>query len=172
MRKAAEVAGKGKKGAFGHFGQRGQARLVDVSGKDVTWRQAEAGGRIRMNPAAARLLKSGKAKGDALAAARIAGIMAAKRVKEIIPLCHSLNLESAGVDIFAVRGGVEVRAWAKSWGKTGVEMEAMTAASVALLTVYDMCKSADRGMSIGPVRLLSKSGGKSGTYRRPSRGKR
>ncbi len=125
-----------------------------------------------MKPTAVRLLKSGKAKGDALAAARIAGIMAAKRVKEIIPLCHSLNLESAGVDFFLARGGIRVRAWAKAWGKTGVEMEAMTAASVALLTIYDMCKSADRGMSIGPVRLLGKSGGKSGTYRCPSRARR
>ncbi len=146
--------------------------MVNVASKEPTLRQASACGEILMRPAALKLLKSVNPKGDALAAARIAGIMAAKRTGDLIPLCHSLSLEAAGVDFRFMRRGIQVRAWVKSWGKTGVEMEALTAATVALLTLYDMLKSADRGMVIGRVRLTFKAGGRSGAYeRRPRKGR-
>lgn len=142
--------------------------MVDVSDKLVTEREAVARGRIRMQPATLRLIRSGKiGKGEVLAVARLAGIMAAKRTAEWIPLCHPLPISVAGID-FRVRGpGVlEVEARVKVSGKTGVEMEALTAVSAAALTVYDMCKAVDRAMVISDIRLMEKRGGRSGEFRR------
>ncbi len=142
--------------------------MVDVSEKAVSERVAVAAATVQMQPATLRLIRSGKiAKGEVLAVARVAGIMAAKRTPEIIPLCHPLPVEVAAVD-FRPRadGRLEIEATVKVSGKTGVEMEALTAVSAAALTVYDMCKAVDRGMTITEVRLLEKRGGRSGTYRR------
>jgi cyclic pyranopterin phosphate synthase len=140
--------------------------MVDVSDKAPTERVAIAEGRIRMRPATLATVKRGNAKkGDVLGAARLAGIMAAKRTHELIPLCHPLALSKVAVDIEPIRGGLSVRATVKVTGKTGVEMEALTAVSVACLTIYDMVKAVDRGMTIEGVRLIEKRGGKSGTYR-------
>ncbi|TCL73166.1 cyclic pyranopterin monophosphate synthase subunit MoaC [Hydrogenispora ethanolica] len=149
-----------------HLDQSGRARMVDVSAKDATAREAVAAGFVTMNPATLRLLSEGSPKGDVLAAARIAGIMAAKRTSELIPLCHNVPLESVGVELTAdaEHYGVAIRATARCSGKTGVEMEALTAVTVAALTIYDMCKAVDRSMVIGEVRLLRKSGGRSGVY--------
>jgi cyclic pyranopterin phosphate synthase len=141
--------------------------MVDVSAKPVTEREAVARGRIRMQPQTLRLIRSGKiAKGEVLAVARVAGIMGAKRTAELIPLCHPLAVEVATVD-FALRGRdtLEIEARVKVSGKTGVEMEALTAVSVASLAVYDMCKAVDRGMVIGEIRLMEKRGGRSGEFR-------
>ena len=151
-----------------HVDARGRARMVDVGAKPVTERVAVAAATIRMQPATLRLIRSGKiAKGEVLAVARVAGIMAAKRTAEIIPLCHPLPIEVAGIDFTLRSGGcLEVEATVKVTGKTGVEMEALTAVAVAALTVYDMCKAVDRGMTITDLRLLEKRGGRSGTYRR------
>ena len=150
-----------------HFDERGAARMVDVGAKDVTRRVATAAGSIRMQPDTLKIVLAGTAKkGDVLGVARIAGIQAAKRTAELIPLCHPLALDSVTVD-FAVdeeSARVECRATVECTGRTGVEMEALTAASVALLTVYDMCKAVDRGMVLGEIRLVEKRGGKSGTY--------
>jgi cyclic pyranopterin phosphate synthase len=149
-----------------HLSKRGEARMVDVSDKAPTERVAIAEGRIRMRPATLALVRKGNAKkGDVLGAARLAGIMAAKRTHELIPLCHPLALSKVAVDIEPIRGGLSVRATVKVTGKTGVEMEALTAVSVACLTIYDMVKAVDRGMTIEGVRLIEKRGGKSGTYR-------
>jgi cyclic pyranopterin phosphate synthase len=149
-----------------HLSKRGEARMVDVSDKAPTERVAIAEGRIRMRPATLALVRKGNAKkGDVLGAARLAGIMAAKRTHELIPLCHPLALSKVAVDIEPIRGGLNVRATVKVTGKTGVEMEALTAVSVACLTIYDMVKAVDRGMTIEGVRLIEKRGGKSGTYR-------
>jgi cyclic pyranopterin phosphate synthase len=149
-----------------HLSKRGEARMVDVSDKAPTERVAIAEGRIRMRPATLATVKRGNAKkGDVLGAARLAGIMAAKRTHELIPLCHPLALSKVAVDIEPIRGGLNVRATVKVTGKTGVEMEALTAVSVACLTIYDMVKAVDRGMTIEGVRLIEKRGGKSGTYR-------
>jgi cyclic pyranopterin phosphate synthase len=145
--------------------------MVDVSAKLVTQREAVARGTIRMRPQTLRLIRSGKiAKGEVLAVARIAGIMAAKRTAELIPLCHPLPIEVAGID-FTVRGrdSLEIEAWVKVSGKTGVEMEALTAVSAAALTVYDMCKAVDREMVISDIRLMEKRGGRSGEFRRPEK---
>jgi cyclic pyranopterin phosphate synthase len=142
--------------------------MVDVAAKDVTERVAPASATVRMRPATVRLIRSGNvAKGEVLAVARIAGILAAKRTAEIIPLCHPLPIEVCGIE-FAPRseGRLDIQATVKVSGKTGVEMEALTAVSAAALTVYDMCKAVDRGMTITDVRLLEKRGGRSGTYRR------
>ena len=150
-----------------HLDDKGQARMVDVSAKDVTTRQATARGRIAMQAETLALITEGRAKkGDVLAAARIAGIMAAKKTHELIPLCHPLLISGVSVDFTpdAKAGLIEVEATVKVEGKTGVEMEALTAVSVACLTIYDMCKSADRAMRIGDIRLVEKSGGKSGHY--------
>jgi cyclic pyranopterin phosphate synthase len=150
-----------------HIDERGRARMVDVSAKPVTEREAVARGRIRMQPQTLRLIRSGKiAKGEVLAVARVAGIMGAKRTAELIPLCHPLAVEVATVD-FALRGRdtLEIEARVKVSGKTGVEMEALTAVSVASLAVYDMCKAVDRGMVIGEIRLMEKRGGRSGEFR-------
>lgn len=150
-----------------HIDESGRARMVDVSAKSVTEREAVARGTVRMQAQTLRLIRSGKiAKGEVLAVARVAGIMAAKRTAELIPLCHPLPVEVAGID-FTVRGpgALEIEARVKVTGKTGVEMEALTAVSVAALTIYDMCKAVDRGMVISDIRLMEKRGGRSGEWR-------
>lgn len=149
-----------------HLDSQGRARMVDVGGKAETQRVAIAKGRIRMNAATLAALRDGTApKGDVLAVARIAGIMAAKRTAELIPLCHPLALDAVSVEFAFVEDGVEARATASLTGRTGVEMEALTAVSVALLTVYDMAKAIDKGMVISDIRLIEKRGGKSGDWR-------
>ena len=150
-----------------HFDESGNARMVDVGDKDVTERVATAKASVVMLPATLALIRDKKAaKGDVLAVAQLAGIMAAKKTPDLIPLCHPLALSSVDVTLTLdeTRSAVDIEATCKLKGRTGVEMEALTAASVAALTVYDMCKSVDRGMVISDVRLLHKSGGKSGTY--------
>lgn len=151
-----------------HIGATGEARMVDVGGKEYTSREAVAAGSIRMQAQTLELILSGNAKkGDVLGVARVAGIMAAKKTSELIPLCHPLALTKVEVEIKPDHAlpGLQVRATAKVNGQTGVEMEALTAATVACLTIYDMAKAADRGMEITSVRLLEKSGGKSGLWR-------
>ncbi len=152
-----------------HLDDQGAAHMVDVGAKDVTRREATATAIVSMQPATMALLSAGgHKKGDVLAVARVAGIQAAKRTADLIPLCHPLMLDAVSVD-FELRveaSEVLVRATCGLAGRTGVEMEALTAASVAALTIYDMCKAVDRGMQIGPVGLQHKSGGKSGTWRR------
>ena len=150
-----------------HFDAQGQAHMVDVGAKPATHRVAIATGRIEMQPATLALVESGTAKkGDVLGVARIAGIMAAKRTSELIPLCHPLALTRVAVEFALQReaSSVQCTATVETVGPTGVEMEALTAVQVALLTIYDMCKAADRGMSIHDVRVLQKHGGKSGSY--------
>lgn len=149
-----------------HIDDRGAARMVDVGGKPVTAREAVATGRITMSAAAARAIRDGAAaKGDVLAVARVAGIMAAKKTADLIPLCHPLPLTRVAVDLAADDAGVTVTATCATEGKTGVEMEALTAASIALLTIYDMAKAIDKAMVVESVRLVSKTGGKSGDFR-------
>jgi cyclic pyranopterin phosphate synthase len=151
-----------------HLGRRGEARMVDVGAKDDTERVAVAEGRVVMARKTLRAVLQGDArKGDVLGVARVAGIMAAKRTHELIPLCHPLLLSQVAVDLEAdpTLPGIAVRATVRVRGKTGVEMEALTAVSVACLTVYDMAKAIERGMRIEGVRLVEKSGGKSGRYR-------
>jgi cyclic pyranopterin phosphate synthase len=154
-----------------HINEAGDAVMVDVSDKAVTARTAIAEGFVSMAPETLALVTTGEAKkGDVLAAARLAGIMAAKRTHELIPLCHPLAITKASVD-FETRdapSGIAVKAEVKVSGQTGVEMEALTAVSVACLTIYDMLKAADRGMVIGPVQLVEKTGGRSGTWRTTS----
>jgi len=140
--------------------------MVDVAGKPATVREALAECIVRMAPDTLRAVKDGTPKGDALQVARVAGIMAAKRTSELIPLCHPLPLTSVTLDFEFVRGGVRILARARVVGQTGVEMEALTAASVAGLTLIDMTKGIERGVSIESVRLLEKSGGRSGTWKR------
>jgi len=152
-----------------HFNEAGRARMVDVSGKEHTSRQARAGVTVQMKPETLRLIREGKmAKGDVLAVAQVAGIMAAKQTPSLIPMCHPLLL--AGVDISfcfdETDSTLRIEVCVQVDGQTGVEMEALTAAAVTALTVYDMCKAVDRGMKIGNLRLLEKAGGKSGHYRR------
>lgn len=148
-----------------HLDEEGRLKMVDVSGKERTERVARVRGEIRMDPATARLIVDNKvAKGSVLEAARLAGIMAAKRTGELIPLCHPLNLTAVSVDFQVGEDRVEVEAEAKINDRTGVEMEALVAASTALLTIYDMCKGVDRGMVIGQLRLMEKRGGRSGTW--------
>lgn len=149
-----------------HFDEAGRAAMVDVSGKAETSRTAIARGRIVMAPETLALIRGGQVgKGDVLGVARLAGIMAAKRTSDLIPLCHPLMLAKVTVDLEpAGTDAIEIEATVKVTGQTGVEMEALTAVTVAALTVYDMCKAADRGMRIEAVRLVHKSGGKSGTY--------
>lgn len=151
-----------------HLDEKGAARMVDVSGKDVTERVARAAGFVKMKAETLALVETGEAKkGDVLATARIAGIMAAKRTPELIPLCHPLAITKATVE-FAISHapvGIAVVAEVKVSGQTGVEMEALTAVSVACLTIYDMLKAADKGMIIRDVRLIEKKGGKSGHWR-------
>ncbi|HKY82492.1 MAG TPA: cyclic pyranopterin monophosphate synthase MoaC [Sphingobium sp.] len=149
-----------------HLDEDGSARMVDVSAKAVTVREGIATGHIAMSEEAAAAIAQGLVKkGDVLAVARVAGIMAAKRTADLIPLCHPLALTSVTVDFDLDKAGVTVTATAKTAGQTGVEMEALTAASVALLTIYDMAKALDKAMVIGGVRLLAKTGGKSGDWR-------
>jgi cyclic pyranopterin phosphate synthase len=153
-----------------HFDERGAARMVDVAGKAETHRGAVAGGRIRMLPATLELVAAGGAKkGDVLGVARVAAIMAAKRTSELVPLCHPVPLTSVAVEFSLDRdaSAVECRATVECTARTGVEMEALTAVQVGLLTVYDMCKAVDRGMTMEAIRLLEKRGGKSGDYRAP-----
>lgn len=155
-------------GRLTHIGADGQANMVDVGDKAETTRTAVATGTVTMLPATLAMIVEGDArKGDVLGAARIAGIMAAKRTHELIPLCHPLLLTKVTVDIEPDEAlpGLRVTALARVTGKTGVEMEALTAASVACLTIYDMAKAVDRGMVISGIRLLEKTGGKSGDYR-------
>ncbi len=151
-----------------HLGRGGEARMVDVSGKAATERTAVAEGRVAMARKTLDLVRAGNAKkGDVLGAARLAGIMAAKRTHELIPLCHPLAIAKIAVDIDedSERPGLIVRATVKVTGRTGVEMEALTAVSVACLTIYDMVKAVERGMRIEGIRLIEKRGGKSGHYR-------
>src|ERR1700674_267605 len=162
------MARKSDKPTLTHIDARGEARMVDVSAKPATERTAVAEGRVVMSKATLALIMSGNAKkGDVLGTARLAGIMAAKRTHELIPLCHPLMLAAIDVELApdASLPGIRVRATAKVTGRTGVEMEALTAVGVACLTVYDMVKAVDRGMRIEAIRLLEKSGGRSGHYR-------
>jgi cyclic pyranopterin phosphate synthase len=154
--------------ALTHIGASGEANMVDVSAKASTERVAVAAGKVAMRAKTLALILSGDAKkGDVISAARIAGIMAAKRTPELIPLCHPLALTSVAVDVSPdpALPGLSVRAEARTQGRTGVEMEALTAVSVACLTIYDMAKAVDRGMRIEGVRLIEKRGGKSGVWR-------
>ena len=151
-----------------HLDADGSARMVDVSAKAVTAREAIAAGRIDMSDEAARAIAEGLVKkGDVLAVARVAGIMAAKKTADLIPLCHPIALSAVTVDFTLDDHGVTVEATARTAGQTGVEMEALTAASVALLSIYDMAKALDKAMVILDVRLIAKTGGKSGDWRRP-----
>jgi cyclic pyranopterin monophosphate synthase len=149
-----------------HFDESGASRMVDVSSKEITLRSARAVGFVRMQPATLELIRNKQfAKGDVFEVARLAGIMATKRTAELIPLCHSLGLDSAKVEFQIVDDRtVRIETTVSVHGRTGVEMEALTAVSVAALTIYDMCKAVDRGMSIGPIELLEKSGGRSGHF--------
>jgi cyclic pyranopterin monophosphate synthase len=152
---------------FTHFDAAGQAHMVDVAGKEVTHRLARAAGRISMRPETFELLRAGSVhKGDVLGTARIAAIQAAKRTAELIPLAHPLPLTRVAVDFVLdeAESAVAIEVVAETVDRTGVEMEALTAATIGLLTIYDMCKAADRGMRIDGVRLLEKAGGKSGHY--------
>jgi len=152
-----------------HIDAEGRAHMVDIGAKSETARTARAEGSISMKAETLEAIeRSALAKGDAIAAARIAGIMAAKRTSELIPLCHQIALTDVGLDLEVDRlmPGVRVTAWASTRGRTGVEMEALTAVAVALLTIYDMAKAIDRGMAISDVRLTEKRGGKSGDWKR------
>ncbi|MGI6221089.1 MAG: cyclic pyranopterin monophosphate synthase MoaC [Coriobacteriales bacterium] len=164
-----------RQGELTHVDANGDVRMVDVSDKDVTSRTAIAEGCILMHPdTLAMIVEGGAAKGDVLATARVAGIMAAKATSSIIPMCHPLNITKAKVDIEPIeageredgRVGLHIVTTTRVDGKTGIEMEALTAASVACLTVYDMCKAVDRGMEIGEIRLLRKEGGRTGLWTR------
>jgi cyclic pyranopterin phosphate synthase len=153
--------------ALTHLDARGAARMVDVAGKATTKREALAECVVRMSAATIDAVRKGTAKGDALAVARVAGIMAAKRTPDLIPLCHPLPLTSVSVEFEFTPGGVRILARARVTGQTGVEMEALTAAAVAGLTLIDMTKGVERGVWLEKVRLLEKSGGRSGTWKRP-----
>lgn len=152
-----------------HFNHRGEARMVDVGAKETTHRVAVAEGRITMRPETLELIRAGgHQKGDVLGIARIAGIMGAKRTAELVPLCHPLSLTAVDVELKLEpeTSAVHCRARAETHSRTGVEMEALTAVQVALLTVYDMCKAVDRGMTLQDIRLVRKTGGKSGEWSR------
>ena len=152
-----------------HLDEQGRAKMVDVSHKDITSRIAVARGTIHMRTETLALILDDKIeKGDVFSVARVAGIMAAKKTSELIPMCHPLNITSVEIDLTPAKNParVEIEASVRVTGKTGVEMEAMTAVAVAGLTIYDMCKAVDREMSIGEIRLVKKSGGKSGTFLR------
>jgi cyclic pyranopterin monophosphate synthase len=158
---------RGQAGRLSHVDARGRARMVDIGAKPVTRREATASGRITISHSALRLIRSGRiAKGDPLASARLAGIMAAKRTATLIPLCHPLPLSHVDVDLRPLSDGYEIVARVVTEAQTGVEMEALTAVAIAALTVYDMVKAADRGMTIGDIVLVEKRGGRSGPYRR------
>ena len=154
---------------FTHLDSEGRARMVDVSGKEVTQRRAVARARVTMQEETAQALADGTvAKGDVLAVARVAGIQAAKRTSELIPLCHPLMLSSVQVDLTPGPSWVDIEVTAETVDRTGVEMEALTACSVAALTVYDMCKARDRAMQVEALGLVEKSGGRSGDWHRPA----
>ncbi|MGR3453173.1 cyclic pyranopterin monophosphate synthase MoaC [Pseudooceanicola sp.] len=159
--------------ALTHFDTKGDAHMVDVSDKAVTARVAVAEGWVRMTPETLTLIEAGTAKkGDVLGVARLAGIMGAKKTPDLIPLCHPLPVTKVAVELTPDRDlpGVRIEATVKTTGQTGVEMEALTAVSTAALTVYDMCKAADRAMEIGGIRVVLKDGGKSGRYEADARG--
>lgn len=148
-----------------HINEQGRARMVDVTDKAQTFREAEAEGRVRMARETVELIRTGGApKGDVLAVAQVAGILAAKRTHELIPMCHPLRLTGVDIAFTLEENAVRIRSKVKCKGETGVEMEALTAVSIAALTVYDMCKAVQRDMEITDVRLLRKSGGKSGDF--------
>jgi len=148
-----------------HFDAEGRAVMVDVSAKPETARTATARVAVLMKPETIELIRSGQAKkGDVLGVARLAGIMAAKRTADLIPLCHPLPISAVTLDLTPSAGGIDIEATVRTTGRTGVEMEALTAASVAALTVYDMCKAVDRGMRIDALRVVHKAGGKSGDF--------
>ena len=150
---------------FTHFNDAGDPHMVDVGDKSVTTRRAVASGQISMvDQTLAMIRDGGHKKGDVIQVAQLAGIMAAKKTPDLIPLCHPLSLSHVSVDITLIENGLEITAEFRLDGKTGVEMEALTAVSVAALTVYDMCKAVDKAMVIGPIKLVHKSGGKSGDY--------
>ncbi len=159
-------------GELSHLDERGAARMVDVSAKAETARQAVAEARVVMQPATLRLILEGAVpKGDVIAAARIAGIMAAKKTPDLIPLCHPLPITGASLDFEPLGDDtLRIEASVRTTGKTGVEMEALTAAAVAALTIYDMCKAVDRAMTITGIQLVMKSGGRSGTFTRKREG--
>ena len=158
---------KSKARKLSHVDARGRVRMVDVGAKPITEREAIARGSIRMSAEALKIVRSGKVKkGDPLQAARVAGIMAAKQTSALIPLCHPLPLTSVNVDLTPTKRGYDIEARVRTTAQTGVEMEALTAVAVAALTMYDMVKAVDKAMVIGDVRLMLKTGGKSGTYRR------
>lgn len=162
------MTGDGRADGLSHLDEAGRARMVDVSDKDVTRREATARGRIHMQPATlARIVEGTLPKGDVLATARLAGIMAAKRTHDLIPLCHPLPISGVEVQLEPDHDAstVEIEATVRVTARTGVEMEALTAVSVAALTIYDMCKAVERGMRIGDIELVAKSGGRSGDYR-------
>jgi cyclic pyranopterin phosphate synthase len=163
MRKANRMSGE-----LTHFDSSGASRMVNVGDKEITERFARAQAFVSMQPSTLKLIQDRQlAKGDVLEVARLAGIMATKQTQNLIPLCHSLGLDSASIDYEFVDGRrVRIEARVSNHGRTGVEMEAMTAVSIAALTIYDMCKAVDRWMSIGPLELLEKSGGKSGHLER------
>lgn len=156
-----------------HFNDEGRARMVDVSAKKITERVAVARGEVRMKPQTLSLVKAnGMAKGDVLAVAQVAGIMGAKKTSDIIPMCHPLFISGIDVSfkINEAESKIEIEATVKNSGQTGVEMEALTAVSIAALTIYDMCKAVEKGIVIGEVFLVKKSGGKSGEYVKPLKG--
>jgi len=157
----------GEDGGFSHLDAEGRARMVDVGDKDETWRRAVARAKVTMSSETVAALSEGVVpKGDVLAVARLAGIQAAKRTSELVPLCHPVSLTSVTVDLSLGGASVEVEASAETVGRTGVEMEALTACAIAALTVYDMCKSLDRSITIEGLVLWEKSGGRSGHWRR------
>ena len=148
-----------------HINEQGRARMVDVTQKDITFRQAEAEGRVRVNSETLALIRTGGTpKGDVLAVAQVAGILAAKRTHELIPMCHPLRLTAVDIAFTLEEAAVHIRSKVKCKGETGVEMEALTAVSAAALTIYDMCKAVQRDMEITDIRLCRKSGGKTGDY--------
>jgi cyclic pyranopterin phosphate synthase len=158
---------KPAKPGLSHLDRTGRARMVDVSAKPDTLRRAVARGHVRLAPATLRLIRAGRlAKGDPLQAARLAGIMAAKRTSELIPLCHPLAISHCEVELLPKADGYDIESSVTTTGPTGVEMEALTAVAVAALTVYDMVKAVDRGVIIGKIRLMEKSGGRSGRWAR------
>ncbi|MBW2651019.1 MAG: cyclic pyranopterin monophosphate synthase MoaC [Deltaproteobacteria bacterium] len=152
---------------FTHLDENNRPKMVDVTAKEPTLREAVAGGRVLMRPDTVRAIESGGvSKGNVYATAKIAGIMAAKKTSDIIPMCHPLELTGIDIDFSSniEKGEIAINARARTFNRTGVEMEAMTAVSVAALTIYDMCKSADRAIVLSDIKLLKKSGGKSGTF--------
>jgi cyclic pyranopterin phosphate synthase len=161
------TAGSRPAPALSHLDEKGKARMVDVGDKPVTAREAVARGEITMSATALRLIRQGAlAKGDPLQTARLAGIMAAKRTSELIPLCHPLPLTHVSVELTGIRRGYRIEARVRTTSQTGVEMEALTAVAVAALTIYDMAKAVDKEMVIGDICLIEKKGGRSGHYRR------